>query len=134
MTPPERLARTVGLLSLRNGIFGGFAQGFVYPKIKADTASVLGYRRVVADKLQVVFKGSRSNDQIECAGVYPFAKTAKLLTKGCTPSRHGGTEGKDRHSREKRAKCLAEFLRRLGTKRAFIDFHVRDDADGDTVC
>jgi hypothetical protein len=33
LTSPKRLARIAGLLYLLVGIFGGFAQGFVYPKI-----------------------------------------------------------------------------------------------------
>ena len=32
-TSPKRLARIAGVLYLLVGIFGGFAQGFVYPKI-----------------------------------------------------------------------------------------------------
>jgi len=33
LTSPKRLARIAGILYLLVGIFGGFAQGFVYPKI-----------------------------------------------------------------------------------------------------
>src|SRR5438067_9102942 len=33
LTSPRRSSRTAGLTSLPGGIFGGFAQGFVYPKI-----------------------------------------------------------------------------------------------------
>ena len=33
LTSPKRLARIAGVLYLLVGIFGGFAQGFVYPKI-----------------------------------------------------------------------------------------------------
>src|SRR4030081_2493851 len=33
MNSPKRLARIAGVLYLLVGIFGGFAQGFVYPKI-----------------------------------------------------------------------------------------------------
>ena len=32
-TSPKRLARIAGVLYLLVGIFGGFAQGFLYPKI-----------------------------------------------------------------------------------------------------
>jgi hypothetical protein len=41
---PKRLARIVGVLYLLVGIFGGFAQGFVYPKIYAagDAATTTG--------------------------------------------------------------------------------------------
>ena len=41
---PKRLARTAGVLYLLVGIFGGFAQGFVYPKIYAagDAAATAG--------------------------------------------------------------------------------------------
>ena len=41
---PKRLARIAGLLYLLVGIFGGFAQGFVYPKIYAagDAATTAG--------------------------------------------------------------------------------------------
>jgi hypothetical protein len=44
MTSPKRLARTAGVLYLLVGIFGGFAQGFVYPKIYAagDAAATAG--------------------------------------------------------------------------------------------
>jgi Domain of unknown function (DUF4386) len=44
MTSQKRLARTAGLLYLLVGIFGGFAQGFVYPKIYAagDAATTAG--------------------------------------------------------------------------------------------
>ena len=35
LTSPKRLARIAGVLYLLVGIFGGFAQGFVYPKIYA---------------------------------------------------------------------------------------------------
>ena len=44
MTSPKRLARTAGVLYLLVGIFGGFAQGFVYPKIYAagDAATTAG--------------------------------------------------------------------------------------------
>src|SRR5713226_6722350 len=33
MASPKRLARVAGVLYLLVGIFGGFAQGFVYPKV-----------------------------------------------------------------------------------------------------
>jgi hypothetical protein len=41
---PKRLARIAGVLYLLVGIFGGFAQGFVYPKIYAagDAAATVG--------------------------------------------------------------------------------------------
>ncbi|MEO8285140.1 MAG: DUF4386 domain-containing protein [Chloroflexota bacterium] len=41
---PKRLARTAGVLYLLVGIFGGFAQGFVYPKIyvAGDAAATVG--------------------------------------------------------------------------------------------
>jgi hypothetical protein len=44
MTSPKRLARIAGVLYLLVGIFGGFAQGFVYPKIYAagDAATTAG--------------------------------------------------------------------------------------------
>ena len=44
MTSQKRLARTAGVLYLLVGIFGGFAQGFVYPKIYAagDAATTAG--------------------------------------------------------------------------------------------
>jgi hypothetical protein len=44
MTSPKRLARIAGLLYLLNGIFGGFAQGFVYPKlyVAGDAAKTAG--------------------------------------------------------------------------------------------
>src|SRR5205807_3408540 len=44
MNSPKRLARIAGVLYLLVGIFGGFAQGFVYPKIYAagDAATTAG--------------------------------------------------------------------------------------------
>ena len=44
MTSPKRLARIAGVLYLLVGIFAGFAQGFVYPKIYAsgDAATTAG--------------------------------------------------------------------------------------------
>src|SRR2546428_5715320 len=44
MTSPKRLARIAGVLYLLVGIFGGFSQGFVYPKIYAagDAATTAG--------------------------------------------------------------------------------------------
>ena len=44
MKSPKRLARTAGLLYLLVGLFGGFAQGFVYPNIYAagDAATTAG--------------------------------------------------------------------------------------------
>ena len=44
MNPPKRLARVAGILYLLVGIFGGFAQGFVYPKIylAGDAATTAG--------------------------------------------------------------------------------------------
>lgn len=41
---PKRLARTAGVLYLLVGVFGGFAQGFVYPKMYAagDAATTAG--------------------------------------------------------------------------------------------
>lgn len=43
-TSPRRLARLAGVLYLLVGIFGGFAQGFVYPKIyvAGDAAATAG--------------------------------------------------------------------------------------------
>ena len=43
-TSPKRLARTAGVLYLLVAIFGGFAQGFVYPKIYVvgDAAKTVG--------------------------------------------------------------------------------------------
>jgi hypothetical protein len=43
-TIPKRLARTAGVLYLLVGIFGGFAQGYVYPKMYAagDAATTTG--------------------------------------------------------------------------------------------
>jgi hypothetical protein len=44
MTSPKRLARTAGVLYLLVGIFGGFAQGFVEPKmyVAGDAAATAG--------------------------------------------------------------------------------------------
>ena len=44
MDSPKRLARTAGVLYLLVGIFGGFAQGFVYPRIyvAGDAAQTAG--------------------------------------------------------------------------------------------
>jgi uncharacterized protein DUF4386 len=44
LTSPKRLARIAGVLYLLVGIFGGFAQGFVYPKIyvAGDAAATAG--------------------------------------------------------------------------------------------
>ncbi len=44
MNSPKRLARVAGILYLLVGIFGGFAQGFVYPKIylAGDAATTAG--------------------------------------------------------------------------------------------
>jgi len=44
LTSPKRLARIAGILYLLVGIFGGFAQGFVYPKIyvASDAATTAG--------------------------------------------------------------------------------------------
>ena len=41
---PKRLAKTAGVLYLLVGIFGGFAQGYVYPKMYAagDAATTAG--------------------------------------------------------------------------------------------
>src|SRR5256885_9208619 len=43
-TSPKRIARIAGVLYLLVGIFGGFAQGFVYPKIyvAGDAAATAG--------------------------------------------------------------------------------------------
>ena len=43
-TAPKRLARSAGVLYLLVAIFGGFAQGFVYPKIyvAGDAAKTVG--------------------------------------------------------------------------------------------
>jgi hypothetical protein len=44
MTSPKRLARIAGVLYLLIAIFGGFAEGFVYPKmyVAADAAATAG--------------------------------------------------------------------------------------------
>src|SRR5256712_2612087 len=44
MNSPKRLARIAGVLYLLVGIFGGFAQGFVYPKVyvAGDAATTAG--------------------------------------------------------------------------------------------
>src|SRR6478609_8701244 len=44
MTSPKRLARIAGVLYLLVGIFGGFAQGFVYPKmyVAGDATATTG--------------------------------------------------------------------------------------------
>jgi Domain of unknown function (DUF4386) len=44
VTSPKRLARIAGVLYLLVGIFGGFAQGFVYPKmyVAGDAAATAG--------------------------------------------------------------------------------------------
>src|SRR6202011_4649227 len=44
LASPKRLARIAGVLYLLVGIFGGFAQGFVYPKIyvAGDAATTAG--------------------------------------------------------------------------------------------
>src|ERR1700736_705574 len=44
MDSPKRLARIAGVLYLLVGIFGGFAEGFVYPKIyvAGDAAKTAG--------------------------------------------------------------------------------------------
>src|SRR5688572_7157885 len=44
MNSPKRLARIAGILYLLVGIFGGFAQGFVYPKVyvAGDAAATAG--------------------------------------------------------------------------------------------
>src|SRR5437016_9204438 len=44
MSSPKRLARIAGVLYLLVGIFGGFAEGFVYPKIyvAGDAAKTAG--------------------------------------------------------------------------------------------
>ena len=43
-TSPKRLARIAGVLYLLVGIFGGFAEGFVYPKVYVvgDAATTAG--------------------------------------------------------------------------------------------
>ncbi len=52
---PKRLARIVGVLYLLVGIFGGFVQGFVYPKIYAagDAATTAGNVLANADLVRV---------------------------------------------------------------------------------
>ena len=44
MTSPKRLARTAGVLYLVVGLFGAFAQAFVYPKmyVPGDAAATVG--------------------------------------------------------------------------------------------
>ena len=44
MDSPKRLARIAGVLYLLVAIFGGFAQGFLYPKIyvAGDAAKTVG--------------------------------------------------------------------------------------------
>jgi hypothetical protein len=44
MTSPKRLARTAGVLYLLIAVFGGFAEGFVYPKmyVAGDAAATAG--------------------------------------------------------------------------------------------
>ena len=44
MTSPKRLARIAGLLYLLIAVFGGFAEGFVYPKmyVAGDAAATVG--------------------------------------------------------------------------------------------
>src|SRR5437764_14529592 len=44
MNSPKRLARIAGILYLFVGIFGGFAEGFVYPKVyvAGDAATTAG--------------------------------------------------------------------------------------------
>src|SRR5438876_8992718 len=43
-TSPKRIARIAGVLYLLVGIFGGFAEGFVYPKVyvAGDAATTAG--------------------------------------------------------------------------------------------
>jgi len=50
MTSPKRLARIAGVLYLLVGIFGGFAEGYVYPKmyVAGDAAATAG--NVVANR------------------------------------------------------------------------------------
>jgi len=49
MTPPKRLARIAGGLYLLVGIFGGFAEGFVEPKMYVAGNAVATTRNVVAN-------------------------------------------------------------------------------------
>ncbi len=49
MTPPKRLARIAGLLYLIVGIFGGFAVGYVRPKIYAPGDAATAAANVVAN-------------------------------------------------------------------------------------
>ena len=53
MTSPKRLARIAGVLYLLVGIFGGFAQGFVEPKmyVAGNAAATVG--NVVANSGQI---------------------------------------------------------------------------------
>ena len=46
---PKRRARTAGLLYLLVGIFGGFAQGYVYPKMYAAGDAAATAANVVAN-------------------------------------------------------------------------------------
>jgi hypothetical protein len=46
---PKRLARTAGVLYLLVGIFGGFAQGYVYPKMYAASDAATTAANVVAN-------------------------------------------------------------------------------------
>src|SRR5260370_19165469 len=66
MTPPERLARIAGFLYLLVGIFGGFAEGYVEPKmyVAGNAAATVGNvvanaglvrMGVVADLLDATF-------------------------------------------------------------------------------
>ena len=49
MTSPKRLARIAGVLYLLVGIFAGFAQGFVYPKIYAAGDAATTARNLLAN-------------------------------------------------------------------------------------
>ena len=46
---PKRLARIAGVLYLLVGIFGGFAQGFVYPSIYAPGDAIATVQNVLAN-------------------------------------------------------------------------------------
>src|SRR3989454_6822536 len=48
-TSPKRIARIAGVLYLLVGIFGGFAQGFVYPKVYVAGDAATTARNVLAN-------------------------------------------------------------------------------------
>ena len=62
MNSPKRLARIAGVLYLLVGIFGGFAQGFMYPKIYAagDLSDPHGTHRVCLAAILKAFERVRT--------------------------------------------------------------------------